>query len=179
MSSNQLLLGVVLIGVLAAGAWFTNEAIQQPGPSKIQLAGKGVKTLPKFAFTDLEGTLRQQSEWKDKVLVVNFWATWCPPCRQEMPMFIEMQEKHAAKGLQFVGIAIDSPNLVQDFNDVYGINFPVLIAGADAIQLSNRLGNRFESLPFTAIFDREGTTRYVHAGLMTEIILEEQLKPLL
>ncbi|MET0103756.1 MAG: TlpA disulfide reductase family protein [Sedimenticola sp.] len=179
MSNNKILISLALICALAAGSWFAIEAIQQPGAQKIQLAGKGEKTLPAFAFTDLEGRVRQQSEWKGKILVVNFWATWCPPCRQEMPMFIEMQEKFAAQGLQFVGIAIDDPGLVQDFYDVYGINFPVLIGGADAIQLSNRLGNRFESLPFTAIFDRDGNTRYVHAGLMTETILEKQLKPLL
>ncbi|MES9844668.1 MAG: TlpA disulfide reductase family protein [Candidatus Sedimenticola sp. PURPLELP] len=179
MNVNKALLSITLICFIAAGAWFTSQALQQTGSSKIQLAGEGEKSLPAFSFTDLEGNIRQQSEWQGKVLVVNFWATWCPPCRKEMPLFVDMQNKYAAKGLQFIGIAIDNPGLVQDFYDVYGINFPVLIGGADAIQLSNRLGNRFESLPFTAIFDRDGTTRYVQAGLMTETILEEQLKPLL
>lgn len=179
MSPKNLLLGAALIAVLAAAGWYTAQILQQPGPARIQYAGDGAKTLPAFSFTDLGGELRNSDEWNNKVLVVNFWATWCPPCREEMPLFVNMQEQYAEKGLQFVGIAIDDPALVQDFVDVYDIPFPIMIGGADAIQLSNTMGNRFESLPFTAIYDRKGNMRHIQAGLMTKEILEKQLIPLL
>lgn len=146
---------------------------------KVQLAGGGDETLSEFSFTDLEGKVRNSTEWADKVLVVNFWATWCPPCRKEMPLFVDTQKKYAGKGVQFVGIAIDDPHMVQDFYDVYGINFPVLIGDADAIKLSNSMGNRFDSLPFTAIYDRDGNKRYIQAGEITAETLEKQLKTLL
>ena len=144
-----------------------------------QWTGNGAASLPAFKLPDIDGNLRDSDEWNGKVLIVNFWATWCPPCRKEMPLFIEMQEKYGHRGIQFVAIAIDDPDMVRDFHDVYGINFPTLIGGAEAIQLANRLGNRFDSLPFTAIFDRGGKTRYIQAGEMQQAVLEQQILPLL
>jgi thiol-disulfide isomerase/thioredoxin len=96
-----------------------------------------------------------------------------------MPLFVETQQNYADRGVQFVGIAIDDPLMVQDFVDIYAINFPTLIGNADAIRLSNRMGNRFDSLPFTAIFDRQGNTRYIQVGELSREVLERELQPLL
>ncbi len=142
-------------------------------------SGGGAKQLPEFSFSDLKGVDRNSSEWRGKLLVVNFWATWCPPCREEMPLFIETQEKYAAQGVQFVAIAIDNPQLVGEFAEDYGINFPVLLGDIKAMELADRMGNSFSSLPFTAIYDREGTTRYTQAGMISEEILDRELMPLL
>jgi len=90
----------------------------------------------------------------------------------------KVREEYAEDGVPFVGIAIDDPDMVQDFHDVYGINFPTLIGGAEAINLANALGNRFDSLPFTAIFDRQGNSRYVQAGEVTKSTLLRKLTPL-
>jgi thiol-disulfide isomerase/thioredoxin len=173
------LLIAALIVTLGGILGYSYDYFYQLQHSKPRMVAQGEARLPQFSFPDVEGNQRSSDEWRDKVVVVNFWATWCPPCRKEMPLFIELQEKYAGKGLQFVAIAIDDPDLVQDFYDVYGINFPTLIGGPEAIKLANRLGNRFDSLPFTAIFDRDGNTHYIQAGEMTKTILEQQLIPLL
>ena len=84
-------------------------------PPKATLTGKAESQMPAFSFPNLEGKQQASGQWDGKVLVVNYWATWCPPCRKEMPLFIETQQTYAEKGVQFVGIAIDSPDMVQDF----------------------------------------------------------------
>ena len=179
MKPLKLLLGGALLVVLAAGGWYTASLLLPQQQGTINLTGAGVQTLPEFSFTDLEGVTRHSSEWHGRPLVINFWATWCPPCRKEMPLFIEMQEQYRAKGVQFIGIAIDDADMVRDFRDVYGINFPLMTGGTDAVKLANTLGNRFDTLPFTAIFDRDGTTRYIQAGEVTKASLERYLLPLL
>ncbi|HEB96410.1 MAG TPA: TlpA family protein disulfide reductase [Sedimenticola thiotaurini] len=175
--SPPLLYLVFAVALLVAGG--VGYHLYQKSRATPHWTGDGVETLPAFEFTDIDGDLRRSDEWRGRVLVVNFWATWCPPCRSEMPRFIDFQEKYGDRGLQFVAIAIDDPDLVRDFHDVYGINFPTLIGDTKAIELANRLGNRFDSLPFTAIFDRDGRTRYIQAGEISEQLLKERLLPLL
>ncbi len=168
---------LIALALLIGGGY--GYHLYQKGDQGPRWTGAGVAALPPFQFPDIDGDIRHSDEWKGKVLVVNFWATWCPPCRSEMPRFIDFQEKYGERGVQFVAIAIDDPDLVRDFHDVYGINFPTLIGGPKAIELGNRLGNRFDSLPFTAVFDRDGNTRYVQAGEVSEETLEKRILPLL
>jgi len=159
------------LGLLIAVAWNGyQQRMNAPTPS-FNMAGDGVEQLPEFSFPDVQGINRNSSEWKNRILVINFWATWCPPCREEMPLFVKLQKQYADKGVQFVAIAIDEPDLVRDFHDVYGLNFPTLIGGMEAVKLANTLGNRFDSLPFTAIFDRQGKTHHIQAGPVTNEIL--------
>lgn len=179
MKPGTILLRGALVMLLVIGGWYSAGLLLPQRSGSPQLVGPGARSLPEFSFTDLEGETRHSSEWRGQPLVVNFWATWCPPCRKEMPLFVEMQEKYRARGIQFVGIAIDDPAMVRDFRDVYGINFPLMIGGSEAVKLANTLGNRFDSLPFTAIFDREGVTKYVQAGEVTRDSLEQYLLPLL
>ena len=96
-----------------------------------------------------------------------------------MPLFIELQKAYADKGVQFISIAIDEPNLVRDFYDVYSMNFPTMIGGVEGIKLANTLGNRFDSLPFTAIFDRNGKSHYIQAGQVTREVLVTAFEKLL
>jgi len=96
--------------------------------------------------------------------VVNFWATWCAPCREEMPEFVKAQGELGARGLQFVGIAVDEPDKAERFAREIGVNYPVLIGGYGAIELSRTLGNRVVALPFTIIVDRRGHVAQTHLG---------------
>ena len=136
-------------------------------------------TLPTFEFPDLDGRRRNSDTWRGRILVLNFWATWCPPCREEMPRFIAAWQAHRAQGVEVVAIAIDDPDMVRDFVDVYGIGFPVLVGGAPAVELASTLGNRFNTLPFTVIFDRQGRRRYQQVGEISAETLEGQLQSLL
>ncbi|MGV6826065.1 MAG: TlpA family protein disulfide reductase, partial [bacterium] len=126
----------------------------------------------------LDGSIAPESEWQDKIRVVNFWATWCPPCRKEMPVFIKLQNQFASQNVQFLGIAIDDRAAVQDFVDQYGINFPTLIGDERALNLSRDLGNRYGGLPFTAIVDQSGKVVIRHTGELSEDRLRVALEEL-
>jgi thiol-disulfide isomerase/thioredoxin len=110
--------------------------------------------------------------------VINFWATWCAPCRQEIPGLIGIQRKHAANGVQVVGIAVDQADKVQQYAREIGINYPVLVAGMDGSTLARDLGNRTGALPFTVVLDRAGKLIKSHLGLITEEELDKLLDKL-
>lgn len=130
-------------------------------------------------LADLEGRQQTLDQWRGKVLVVNFWATWCAPCREEIPAFVRLQEKYRTDGLQFVGIAIDQPEKVQAFSREFGINYPLLLGGIDTIEISRQAGNRIGALPFTLVLDRNGRIVSRELGKVRETELETRLKSLL
>jgi thiol-disulfide isomerase/thioredoxin len=128
-------------------------------------------------FPRLEGGMESLERWRGRVLVVNFWATWCTPCREEIPLFVRMQERYGARGLQFIGIAIDQPEKVAEFAREFRINYPLYIAGADALALARAAGNRPGVLPFTLLIDRTGAIVGQHIGELKEARLEEWIRP--
>jgi thiol-disulfide isomerase/thioredoxin len=111
--------------------------------------------------------------------VINFWATWCVPCRKEIPEFVKVQARHEGRGLQFVGIAFDQPQPVGDFAREFRINYPLLIGGLDTMALMRESGNKAGVLPYTLILDRQGRVVKTHRGTLTEAALEAIVKPLL
>ena len=113
---------------------------------------------------DTTGSQQSIAQWKGKVLVVNFWATWCVPCRDEMPEFVKAQREFGDRGVQFVGIAVDDVAKVRDFAAELGLNYPALIGGYGAIELSKSLGNRVGALPYTVFIDRAGRINRAHLG---------------
>ena len=119
------------------------------------------------------------SDWRGKVLVVNFWATWCPPCLKEIPAFIELQRRLGADGLQFVGIALDGREEVAAFVRDHAVNYPVMAGEEDVARYMQRLGNNLGALPFTVVFDADGKLHHVQQGEWTAAEAEAVLKPLL
>lgn len=161
---------------LGLWAWQTNDVNHRPTPEPEPPAPVAqAEQLPELHYPDLEGKLRSTREWQDKVLVLNFWATWCPPCREETPLFVELQDEYAAKGVQFVGLAIDDKQAVVDFTDSYGVAYPVLLGDLEAMAVSKQLGNRFQGLPFTLIVAPGGQIAVRHFGG----IKREQIEPVL
>lgn len=171
-----LLFAVGMYGGDKAVKWF--RATQFEEVSK-EAASHFNTHADKFSLHDLNGVNHHSEEWQGKILVVNFWATWCPPCRKETPMFVELQEQYAGKGLQFLGIAIDDVNSVKDFVDTYAVNYPILIGNEDAIDLAKKYGNRFGALPYTVIINRQGTIVHAQAGEMVKDKTEKILLKLL
>ena len=119
------------------------------------------------------------SEWDGKVLVVNFWATWCPPCRKEIPEFIALQKEYGPRGLQFVGLALDDADRVRNFAATMKVNYPLLVGDDPVYAAASAYGNKAGVLPFTAIIDRQGRVIYTHAGELTREEAESVLLPLL
>lgn len=135
--------------------------------------------LPEFSFPDLSGKEHNISEWKGKIMVINFWATWCPSCKEEIPDFIALQKDYADKGLQIIGLSIEEPEPVGEYLDNVKINYPVLIAGDQGMLLSRQLGNFLEGIPFTLIVDRQGQIVETKTGQFSKERLEEIIMRLL
>ena len=121
---------------------------------------------PEFSFPDLQGQLRNIKEWDGNYIVLNFWATWCPPCREEIPEFIAMQKKYGATNLQFIGVAIDNTVSVNKFALEVGINYPNLIAEIQGLDLARQYGNTMGALPFFVIINPEGRIITRQVGLL-------------
>jgi peroxiredoxin len=148
---------VAAVVALAAGLHFGGRVLRgAQGEDAAMLYGV---TLP-----DTQGNEQALAQWKGKVLVVNFWATWCAPCREEMPQFVDAQRELGPKGLQFVGIAVDSADKVSEFAKELGLNYPALIGGYGAMELSRTLGNGVMALPFTVVVGRDGKIVYTQLG---------------
>ena len=117
-----------------------------------------------LSLPDTAGNEQSIGQWRGKVVVVNFWATWCAPCREEMPEFVKAQTEYGSRGLQFVGIAVDEADKVERFSKELGLNYPTLIGGYGAVELSKTLGNRLAALPFSVVLDRQGQIVHTQLG---------------
>ena len=119
-----------------------------------------------LALPDADGKEQRIDQWRGKVIVVNFWATWCAPCREEMPEFVQAQNTYGPKGLQFVGIADNQADKVRQFATEIGLNYPSLIGGFGAMELSKTLGNTIMALPFSVVVDRQGKIAHTQLGVL-------------
>ncbi|MDO9270302.1 MAG: TlpA disulfide reductase family protein [Methylobacter sp.] len=139
----------------------------------------GISALPEFNLPDLSDHQHNISEWRGKILVINFWATWCPPCLKEIPGFIALQEQYADQGVQFIGIALEDKEPVTKYAAESKINYPILLGGDNGIALAHQLGNSVDAVPYTLIVDRQGQIISRHPGEFSKEQILEVITPLL
>jgi len=169
MPDRRRALGIFGVGVAAAisGAILSSRPAWDSGAAGV-LYGANV--------TDIAGNRRSLSEWQGQFLVVNFWATWCQPCREEIPGFMRAREKFLRTGVEFVGIAIDKAAKVADFAEDLRITYPLLLAEAGATDLLRKLGNPSGGLPFTVLVDRAGGIVSRHLGALSAFKIDSLLQ---
>lgn len=144
-------------------------------------SGKTADLTPFWNLTllDVQGHPQALSAYRGKVLVVNFWATWCPPCRREMPGFSRLQGAYRDRNVQFLGIAVDDPDAVRDFIEAYPVVYPILLGGDRLLRMSRDLGNQKLALPFTLLLDAGGKVYGQKTGMISESELEAELDKML
>ena len=151
----------ILIALLftGIGSYFGWKQLEPTTP-----ADAAVTSLMAASLPDAQGQTQTMAQWKGKILLINFWATWCPPCVAEMPELVELQADMKDKNLQIVGIGIDSPSNIKEFLSTYKISYPVLIAGMSGTELSRLLGNQAGGLPFTVLIGPDGQIKKTYLG---------------
>jgi thiol-disulfide isomerase/thioredoxin len=129
-------------------------------------------------FDDPAGGRRSLGAFQGKVLVVNFWATWCEPCRAEMPAFDRLHRRWSSRGVQFVGLSDEAPEVAARFGRQHDIAYPLWTGGEAVADLSGRLGNRLGGLPYTVVLTPQGAVYAQKVGPYTERELESVLEKL-
>lgn len=140
-----------------------------------ETAQVNVDALLKVTLPDLEGRPQPFAQWEGKVRVINYWATWCPPCIEEMPMFSRLQQQYAAQGVQFVGVGMDEVAKMQAFVRKAPVSYPLLVGVTGP---SDNPGLTVRGMPYTVILDRRGKVAFSLYGGVKEAELEPLLKRL-
>jgi peroxiredoxin len=168
-------IAAVLIIAFSVGYFLSGRALISSGPET-----KSLKTQTLFAakFLDIDGKPQAINQWKGKIIVVNFWATWCPPCREEMPELSHLQERYRDRGLVVLGISTDELDKIREFAKESPVNYPLLSGETDAMDVGLSLGNDKGVLPYTVIIQPDGNVAKTYFGRVTSTQLEEVLLPL-
>jgi peroxiredoxin len=166
---DALLLGAAGTAAALAGAMAGALLLQSRSGAAELLAAR---------YPDTDGQVRRLLDWPGRVLLCNFWATWCAPCREEVPMLVAAKQQWASRGFEVVGIGIDSADKIREFAKTYRINYPVLIADGSALELLRKLGNRGGGLPYSVVLDRTGSIAQRHVGPLTAEDLRRVLESL-
>jgi len=141
--------------------------------------GSNAWELPKIVLPDLQGKQRSLDEWRGKVILLNFWASWCGPCQYEIPDFVEFQNQYGEAGLQIIGVGIDEARLLGNVRRSLGINYPVLVAGLDGDSLLSQWGDYRGIVPYTLLIDRDGRIAMIRSGPFDRRSFEHHVLPLL
>jgi thiol-disulfide isomerase/thioredoxin len=164
------LFGVMLLSCVIIGARVYLAIMPPSPPAADRPIAAAPEQLPEFTLNDIWGKPHSISEWSGEPLLINFWATWCAPCRREMPLFQTLHNERSVSGIQIVGIAIDRQPDVQSYIAEAGISYPILQGEIDAMAVSDLFGLDGLGLPFSVLVASDGKILTVHIG---EIVREQ------
>lgn len=168
---NKNIFAVLTLIATAAFGYFFYAGLEQetaPATSQVVAPAPAHNTRVDFTLPDLEGNEHQISEWDGKARLINFWATWCAPCRREIPLLKKTQTAHAENNLQVIGIAVEDLEPVIAYAEEAEFNYPVLIGQEDAMAAAEASGIDFIGLPFTMIVAPDGQLIRAHIGEIHE-----------
>ncbi|MEJ8568779.1 TlpA family protein disulfide reductase [Elongatibacter sediminis] len=152
------------------------RAVADPARAAAGMVGE---PRPDYTLADRDGQFVNAADFDGGVVLVNFWATWCKPCREEMPMLAELYRTRADQGLEIVGIALDDVAAARDFAAELGIEYPILIGSTDVMAVVRLYGNVSGALPYSVLIDRDGLIRWTYAGELDEAELVRRVDALL
>ena len=175
MNHRQRVIGVIAAVLALAVGVFIGLQGREAKHASPALPADSVSRFFATRLNDDAGRPQPVEQWRGKTLVVNFWATWCQPCREEMPALSRLQAKHAASGVQFVGIALDNAANVVQFKQGLAIGYPLLIAENEGGELTRQLGNDRLALPYTVVFGADGRVAMTKLGRIQEQELDKLL----
>jgi thiol-disulfide isomerase/thioredoxin len=172
--TNARLFAAVGIAAMAVGAalWRLGPPAGRPPQAEVPVPAISAPALYAATFTGPSGEPRSLGAFQGKVLVLNFWATWCEPCRAEMPAFERLQQRWGPRGVQFLGLSDEPTDKAQQFGRALGVGYPLWTGGDQVSMLSRRLGNTLGGLPHTVVVDRKGEVVVQKVGPYTESALE-------
>lgn len=170
----MLIFGVALLALMAGALFYAARIpVQVEVPPPPQAAKLEVATHPAFSLPDLEGTPRDFAEWDGKHRLLNFWATWCAPCRREIPLLVAFQDQHGAAGFQVLGIAVDFPEQVTSYAEQTEFNYPILVGQQDAMAVAESSGIEFIGMPFTMFVASDGEYIGAYIGELHQSHLDD------
>lgn len=176
MKPFKTLYRLLLVGLFAVAS---TSALATENPRQGQRIGNAWE-LPPLVLNDLEGQARNLYDWHGRVILLNFWATWCGPCQLEIPDFIDYQKRYGGKGLQIIGVGLDGTRELRNFVRTVGINYPILQADPESqYPLLKQWGNSFGVLPYTVIIGRDGRLVYMQQGIFRKEAFATIVEPML
>ena len=184
MNTRRILAGAVIAIVAAGGGVLANHWLSGGADSELAHAGQGAATqsaieqLWTAPVTNVDGKPQSLSLLKGHPIVVNFWASWCGPCVEEMPALSALQREYANKGIQFVGLGVDSNKNVQAFLQKVKVAYPIYVTGFGGADLARAFGNTAGALPFTVVIDAKGNIRSTKLGQIDPQALKQTLDAL-
>lgn len=186
MAARGALASLLAAVFLAAGALAAGDSRAAAAPAAGVAAAAPASrpdnawTREGFVLPGLDGVEHTLAEWKGKVIMLNFWATWCAPCQAEIADFVAFQDKYGAAGLQIVGVGLDEERKLRNVRRTLEINYPILVADPERnALLMKKWGNAGGIVPYTVVIDRDGGIVYTHRGPLYRDAFDEQVLPLL
>ncbi len=179
MKRQSRLLAIIAVAVVAGVAGYLTRQHSRSDTAGVEVPADAGRALLATRLPDADGTMQTLEQWRGKVLVINYWATWCPPCMKEIPDFAAVARDFADEPVQFVGISIDRVENVKAFDERMDVPYPLLIAPPQALEATARLGNTAQALPFTVILDGRGEIGHLKLGVLNKSELEGKIRALL